>query len=168
MVRNEYLFIDSMNQLPTSATDIWSKFYNTMFNTGNLVFNECCKKELKYDDVYKLGRQWGDVSRNQVYVLPLSNNLSVEDTYFTRMLYRVAKYNLNIVPVGLGVQANIDESPKEFVKKIPGRKKRLFQQLAANTTTIGVRGRLRQNVCNSLEFKMFVSSAALRFIVILY
>lgn len=134
------VFIDSMNQLPETSTDIWSKFYNVMFNTENLVFNEYCKRELKYEDVYKIGRCWEDASRDQVYVLPLSNNLSIEDTYFTRMLYRIAKYNLNIVPVGLGVQANLGDSPKEFVKRLPGRKIRLFQKMAANTTTLGVRG----------------------------
>lgn len=58
------VFIDSMNQLPETSTDIWSKFYNVMFNTGNLVFNEYCKRELKYEDVYKLA----DVGKMQVEI----------------------------------------------------------------------------------------------------
>ena len=132
------IFIDAMNQL--IKKNMWSEFYNVFFNTGNLVFSEYCKKEVAYCSVNKLNEDWANVDRNSVYVLSLSNNLSVEDTYFTRLLYRLAKYKLNVVPIGLGVQTNLNESPREYVKKIPGRKKRLFQQLAYNTSTIGVRG----------------------------
>ena len=32
------IFIDSMNMIEESS--VWSKFYNVMFNTGNLVFSE--------------------------------------------------------------------------------------------------------------------------------
>ena len=133
------IFIDAMNILPCDNS-IWNSFYNVMFNTGNLVFSEYCKRGLVYSDVCKLNIDWASVSRDAVYVLPLANNFSSEDTYFTRLLYRLARYNLNIVPIGLGVQTDLNDIPKEYVKKIQGRKIRLLQMLAANTETIGVRG----------------------------
>lgn len=128
------IFIDSMNMIEESS--VWSKFYNVMFNTGNLVFSEYCKKQVDYQDVYKLNFEWSNADRNKVYVLPLSNNLSLDETYFTRLLYKLSKYELNVVPIGLGVQADISDTPKNYMEKIPGRKKRLFQKLAYNSVTI--------------------------------
>ena len=145
------IFIDSMNMIEESS--VWSKFYNVMFNTGNLVFSEYCKKQVDYQDVYKLNFEWSNADRNKVYVLPLSNNLSLDETYFTRLLYKLSKYELNVVPIGLGVQADISDTPKNYMEKIPGRKKRLFQKLAYNSVTIGVRGEFTAECLELLGIK---------------
>lgn len=145
------IFIDSMNQI--EITNTWAQFYNVFFNTGNLIFSECCKKEISYSNICKFDRKWEEAEKNQVYVLPLSNNLSTDDTYFTRILYRLARYNLNVVPIGLGVQASINETPKEFMKRIPHRKKRLFYQLASNTVTVGVRGEFTAECLNIIGIR---------------
>ena len=131
------IFLELMNYM--EGKNEWERFYNVHFNTGNLVFSELLKKEINYSNLFRID-EMKSFDKNAVYVLPLSNNLSVDETCFTRLLYKIARYNLNVVPIGLGVQAELDETPEKYIKKIPSRKKRLIQSLAANTNTIGVRG----------------------------
>lgn len=113
-------------------------------NTGNMIWSEKCKKGIKFSKEIYIDRicdkDIRDNIKNSVLVLPVSNNFSINETDFSKTFYKLARYDLKIVLVGLGVQCGEMDTPRKFVNTVPERKKRLLKTFAERCVSIGVRG----------------------------
>lgn len=116
-------------------------------NTGNMVWSEKCRKEIKFSKEIYIDHICDEDIRNNiknsVLVLPVSNNLSVNETDFSKKLYKLIRYDLKIILVGLGIQyGGVTNTPRKLVSVLPERKKRLLKMFAERCVSIGVRGEL--------------------------
>lgn len=133
------VFINSIYDVDDSQS-IQKKLEECYTNTGNLVWHELCKREIAYDEEINLY----DISRNlddSVLVVPVSNNLSVAETTFSKRLRGLLNVKAQIVVIGLGVQASQNiNTPKKLVKELPRSKTQLLYEIANKSVSIGVRG----------------------------
>lgn len=97
------VFVNMMND-PKDCKTAKEKLAACYTNTGNLVWHDCCKKEIDYEEEVALNDLSKDYE-NTVLVVPVANNLSVGETEFSKKLRTLLNVNAQIALIGLGAQA---------------------------------------------------------------
>ena len=112
-------------------------------NTGNLVFVEAVKEQVKYDYEDRLTREWTREmlgKKNVVSIMPASNFLQKDTRWCEDYIPILQDTDIRLTFVGLGAQANFDETPKDVVSKLTENQKSYFRLVSEHAVEIGVRG----------------------------
>lgn len=133
------VFVNSINNIDDTQ-NLHGKLEACYTNTGNLVWHERCKREINYKKEINLVDIPKDMN-DAILVVPVSNNLSIVETAFSKRLRGLLNAKAQIVLIGLGVQANQNmNTPKKLVKGLSKSKTRLIYEIANKSISIGVRG----------------------------
>lgn len=133
--------------------NLWEMFFG---NTGNIIWHDKCKIGIDFDHSINLDNVYDfDFKADDVLCVPVANNLSLSETYFSKRLRKLHGINAKIVLFGLGVQASlkVEEDLDSFVKNISGSKKRLFRMLSEKCTSIGARGEITRQCLYKMGIK---------------
>lgn len=125
-------------------------------NTGNLVFVEAMKEQLNYDYEDALTRKWNKEhmgQRNIVSVMPASNFVQSNTVWYENLISVLQDTDIRFTLVGLGAQANFDETPKDVVNKLSDKQKRFFQLVSEHAVQIGVRGEFTAECLKEMGIK---------------
>lgn len=133
------VYVNSIQHLCKSDR-IDKKMQDCYTNTGNLVWHECCKKEIAYDSEVDLCNLPKDM-KDSVLVVASDNCLSPYESIFSKRLRNLLRTKAQIVVIGLGSQADKRlNTPRKLMREMPKSKIRLFAEIADKSVSIGVRG----------------------------
>lgn len=140
---------------------IWKKnICRPMFrlgnNTGNLIWFEWMKKNVDYDYVSDLTREWNKnfLGRKNVRaIMPASNLIFRNATWIEDLVPVLERTDMSISLCGLGAQARYDETPKDVVAALSSMQRRFFYLISEKCETIGVRGEFSAECLNSMGIK---------------
>lgn len=125
-------------------------------NTGNFVFVEAIKENIKFDIETKCTLEWVKEKRgnsNVKSVMPASNFLGAGTKWIENLVPILENTDMDFTLVGLGAQASFDETPKDIISKLSEKQKLFFQLASEHTVAIGVRGEFTAECLNELGIK---------------
>ncbi len=107
------------------------------------MFVEAVKEQVKYDYEARLTREWTREmlgKKNVVSIMPASNFLQKDTRWCEDYIPILQDTDIRLTFVGLGAQANFDETPKDVVSKLTENQKSYFRLVSEHAVEIGVRG----------------------------
>lgn len=134
-----------LNPMPVGieGKTLKEQFIKVGGNSGNLVFFEALKEELKYTDIITVKTQTELIPQDASIVVPSSNFLcKVNNTFFfDRFIDFFNRVDNPITFCGLGAQSTkLLNTPKKLVDSLQPVQKKFFKMLSERATSIGVRG----------------------------
>lgn len=134
-----YLFAPMMVELsPNRNIGIVKKIRQLGGNTGNLIWFESIKRNIKYDFIGQ--RLSPDMGISNI-VFPMANQINVQDKSLEFYSLQTKDYHGRVTMIGLGAQLTKELStPKKLVAALPQEQKNALKELSSRTEIMGIRG----------------------------
>lgn len=124
-----------------SNESLGSKIIKVGNNTGNLVYVETTKRELKFDKELWLESEF-ERNNDVIGILPCANMIGIHDGSCTESwASMLEKNNISTVIIGLGAQTTAElNTPKKLVNALGKDKISAVRKLCSYSNSVGIRG----------------------------